>query len=271
MKLEKFAIILAAIVTTFIVASLNTLAVEGNKNTDITGRKFELLQQQITELGSKIEADELDDEEMFLILQQQIDTLKNDMLALQAKVSAVQQEIQVLQQDAQANKLKIEGLQTQLTALQSQLSTTQSQLTTKLTELQGQITLLQQSISDAISQSNTTIADLQARIALLERKTLTHPSLAALVAGAYCQARNADNYLIYAVSREWSTDGSCESACRNFRNDGLGHWTGHGIGDLGCDFRFDAEGRLISVGGRPDSRYVQADNPYCDWCCCIAN
>lgn len=281
MKYWQSLVVIVGIVLALAIAPVpivTALVAGENKNTDITGRKFELLQQQITNMDKKID----DDKAIILALQQQIAALQNETLALQAKMSAVQQEIQALQTDAGANKLAIENLQTHLGGLQTQFGSLQTQLgglQTQLANLQtgpisaltAAITAFQTQLADLQTQSTNEVSALKARIALLEQRTVTHPSLAALVAGAYCQARNATNYLIYAVSREWSTDGSCESACRNFRNDGFGHWTGHGIGDLGCEFGFDAKGRLISVGGRPDSGYVQADTPHCDWCCCIAN
>lgn len=283
---QRIAVMLGIVLCMAIapVPIVTALAAGENKNTDfLHGKPFEYLQQQITNLDKEID----DDEAIILALQQQIVTLQDETLALQAKMSAVQQEIQALQTDAGANKLAIENLQTHLGGLQTQFGSLQTQLgglQTQLANLQtgpisaltAAITAFQTQLADLQTQSTNEVSALKAQIALLEQRTITHPSLAALVAGAYCQARNAPtNYGIYTVSREWSSDGTCESACANFGlyryGYTIGHYTGHGIGDLSCEFVTDSEGRIISVGGRPDSGYVQADTAYCDWCCCIAN
>ena len=95
-------------------------------------------------------------------------------------------------------------------------------------------------------------------------------AIAAIVAGAYCQAKHATNYNIYAVRRDLGT-GSCQSACRAYWGGKMGNYTGNGIGDLTCTIYTDANGDVYSVQGRPNSGYVEADVAYCDWCCCLQN
>ena len=112
---------------------------------------------------------------------------------------------------------------------------------------------------------------LESQLSVAEAQSLTTNSVAAIVAGAYCQAKHSTNFNIYAVRRDRSSDGSCESACRNFFGDGLGHYTGQGVGDLTCTIYKNSAGEIYSIAGRPNSGYVEADTAYCDWCCCIQN
>ena len=89
-------------------------------------------------------------------------------------------------------------------------------------------------------------------------------AIAAVVAGAYCQAKHGTNYNIAAVRRDKGS-GSCASACLALFG---GTYTGQGIGDLTCSIGVDSNGDVSYIGGRPNSGYVEADTAYCDWCCC---
>ena len=128
------------------------------------------------------------------------------------------------------------------------------------------------------------------------------PTCAALVAGAFCQAKARPEYgacEVYSVSRGFEIlpadkgkrlkdmtlslgaagTQTCQTACEVFgvalEGSGKGwqavlNLDGNplGIADLGAGIRGDNKGRIATASGRPDSVYLQQDTPYADWCCC---
>jgi hypothetical protein len=128
------------------------------------------------------------------------------------------------------------------------------------------------------------------------------PTCTTLVMAAFCQARARPVYgncELYPVSRGFeiapadkgkrlrdmkvSLDApgtqTCQQACEKLGEALEGSGTGWqsvvyddghalGVADIGALFFGDSAGHLMTVGGRPDSGYLQQDTPYADWCCC---
>lgn len=128
------------------------------------------------------------------------------------------------------------------------------------------------------------------------------PACTTLVMAAFCQAKARPDYgnrELYPVSRGFEippaekgkrlrdmavslnapNTQTCQQACEQLGEafDGSSsRWQAVvyddgrplGVADIGALFFGDAAGHLITVGGRPDSAYLQQDVPYADWCCC---
>jgi hypothetical protein len=131
---------------------------------------------------------------------------------------------------------------------------------------------------------------------------LTDPTCSALVATAFCQAKAPSVYgncELWATSRGFHIPAAdkgktydqfaaldfgapnsqtCQQACEALgealTKSGSGWKTvvyadGHpmGIADFAAEFR-GLNGTIFSIGGRPDSVYLQSDPAWPDWCCC---
>jgi hypothetical protein len=130
------------------------------------------------------------------------------------------------------------------------------------------------------------------------------PTCSALVATAFCQAKAPTipygGCELWATSRgfeitpankgkphdEWTgplsfgapKEQTCQQACEvlgealTLSSKGwktVVYEDGHpmGIADFAAQFR-GFKGTIYSIGGRPDSVYLEQDTPYADWCCC---
>jgi hypothetical protein len=128
------------------------------------------------------------------------------------------------------------------------------------------------------------------------------PACTTLVMAAFCQAKARPDYgncELYPVSRGFEivpadkgkrlremtvslnapAAQTCQQACEQLGEAFDGSSTGWqsvvyddgralGVADIGALFFGDAAGHLMTVGGRPDSVYLQQDTSYADWCCC---
>jgi hypothetical protein len=127
------------------------------------------------------------------------------------------------------------------------------------------------------------------------------PTCSALVATAFCDAKAPAVYggcELWATSRgfevtavnkgktldKWTGPLSfdkaqtCQEACEQLGEavelsakgwKSVRYADGHAVGltDFAAGFR-GHDGKIFSIGGRPDSGYLESDTPYADWCCC---